>query len=364
MKMPWSKKPSESALTGTGPSALAYPQSPASKQTPNAIASTAAGKAPTASSSMAPASSAMAPYGGPKATSPAFGAPTAPNATAAGYKAPTTGVASAANGYATGPYNTFGQSGPAASLAIANTPNRPATPVPNQFTPPAPPTASGYAAANPYAPPASAATNLPSSQAYGSGLAASAYGNRPPNSPASSQPNPGFGAPTSMGQFAAAGQPAAPALSPPTTPVGFAAANPTSMPVVNPMTAPAAGGAYSPVGSNPTSMNTPNGYAQATPGNPSANSGFAMPNTQSSYAPNGSMGQVPAQTAAYATPAPHNNYTAAAYRPGSTSRPTGYNFAPQGTAPGVAAPNNNPQYTAGSNSNPGYSLPPSATLNR
>ncbi len=363
MKMPWSKKPSESALAGSGPSSLTYPESPATKQHPTAIASAAAGKAPMSSTATPPASGAMAQFNGAKTMPAAYGAPSATGAPVAGYKPPATGTAAAANGYATGPYNTSGQAGAAGSLATAGAPARantaPASPA-NQFTPGVPGPAAGYAASNPYAPPPGVNTGLPSNQAYGGGLAASSYGGRPAVAPAVSGVPPQQN-PASMGQFASAGQPNVPSFNPTATPVGFAASTPPASQNPNPMTTPMPGGMYSPVGT----AGAPNGYAQSAPSNPAMGGGFSMPNAQPNYgATGGGMGQVPAQMATYSNASP-SNLSTASYRPGSTSRTTGYNFASQGTPQVAGAPaSNGPAYTAGGNSNPGYSLPPSSTLNR
>ncbi len=364
MKMPWSKKPSESALAGSGPSSLTYPESPASKQTPMAVASAAAGKAPMASTGAPGTANAVTQFGGAKTTPAAFGSPSITGSPVAGYKPPASGAAATANGYQTGPYNTYGQAGAAGALATAGAPARPNGAPANQFSPSAPGTATGYAASNPYAPPPGANPGLPSSQGYGGGLAASSYGAKPSTMPAM----PGAPAqqpPANMGQFASSGQPSIPTFNPSATPVGFAAASPVGTHGANPMTNPMPGGQYSPVGTSGSPASAPNGYAQSAPGNPAMGGAFSMPNAQQGYgAPNGT-GQVPAQTAGFSNAA-SNNLSTASYRPGSTSRPTGYNFAPQGSSQvaGASATGGAPAYTAGNTSNPGYSLPPSSTLNR
>lgn len=375
MKMPWSKKPSESALAGSGPSALTYPTSPASKQNPNTIASAAAGKPATPGTATPPANL-MAQGSVDRTATPSYSAPTGTAATAPGYKTPATGAAAGMNGYATGPYNTFGQTGAASTLATAGAPSRPATPPANQVTPGTPSTATGYASSNPYAPtnpyapPAGSTAGLPSSQAYGSGVASNGvYGGRPSIAPAiaaaPSTTTPGsFAAPANSAPFGT------PGLGTPSAPNGYASATPPSMPGTTPMNFPVNGGTYNPVGSAGPAMSAPDSFAQSSQGSPSMNGGFAMPTSQPSFGPTGSMTSVPAQTAGYAT-ASTNNASTASYRPGSTSRSTGYNFAQQGNAPGqgnspvVGAPNfSSSPYTASGTSNPGYSLPPSSTLNR
>lgn len=353
MKMPWSKKPSASALAGTGPSSLAYPASPATKQMPSALASTPTGKAPAASTSASPAATGLAQLGAPKAPPPAY-SPTSPANAPSGYKLPVTGIAAAANGYATGPYNTSGQAGAPGSFA-AGAPAHPIAPGVNPASS-APGIASGYAATNPYAPPAGS-TGMPSAQAYGGGIASTPYGGRTSAAPAMSAASIPTAAAT-MGQFAAAVQPPASNIGAPQAPVGFAASNPALALPANSMTLPTTGGAYSPVSSSPPSA-APNGYAQSTPNA----SGYSMPNTQAAFS--GMAPQIPTQTAAYSVPSSSGQYSSASYRPGSTSRTTGYNFAPQGTSQVAGAPATaSVPYTAGGSSNPSYSLPSTSTLNR
>jgi hypothetical protein len=94
----WSKKPSESTLAGSSPSlsmpssssSAASPVSPATKSTPNALASTAAGTNRSAN-----------PYGAAPSTSgPGFSMPASSPATGTGIA----GTAASANGYTNGPY--------------------------------------------------------------------------------------------------------------------------------------------------------------------------------------------------------------------------------------------------------------------
>ncbi len=74
----WGKKPSETAVAGSGPSALTYPESPASKQTPSAIASAAVKPPATPGATTAPTNI------------PSY-ASSAPRPGAAPYTAPTAG---------------------------------------------------------------------------------------------------------------------------------------------------------------------------------------------------------------------------------------------------------------------------------
>jgi hypothetical protein len=330
------------------------------------------------------------------AATPSYSSPTTAANSTPGYKPPTAGAAAGMNGYATGPYNTFGQAGAASSLATSGAPARPATP---PSAPGTPGTAAGYAAsnpyapANPYAPPAGQSVGLPSSQAYGSGVAANGvYGGRPSVAPAlAAAPGmaaPGMAAPgMAVPGMAAPGMAAAGSLGMPPNPAlggaaavppnAFASSNPTAMPNAGQMNFPINGGTYNPVGSAGTAMpagaamSAPNGFAQSAPTNPGMNGSFAMPTSQPNFAPPGGMQSVPAQTAGFAMNSPSNAATAS-FRPGSTSRSTGYNFSQQGSAPGQgntavagAQPNfTSTPYTASGANNPGYSLPPSSTLNR
>jgi hypothetical protein len=360
-------------LAGSGPSALTYPTSPATKQTPNTIASAAAAK-PSAPGSTVPPANLMTQNTGDKAMAAGFAAPgaTAPGATIPGAKPPVAGTAAGMNGYATGPYNTFGQGGAANSLATAGVPARPATPPNSQLSSATPGAAAGYAAQNPYgsqaayAPPPPASAGLPSSQAYGGGVANGLYGGRPSVAPAMAAVPSQSGSPGSMGQQTGVGQFGPPASS---APNAYASANPAAMPGANPMSYPVNGGSYNPVGSSGPAMSAPNAFAQSSPTNPGMNSpsmtgGFAAPGSQPSFSTPGGTAAVPAQTAAYSTASP-NNAATASYRPGSTSRTTGYNFGqPGNTQPtGVPSTSSTP-YTANGMSNPGYSIPPNSGLNR
>jgi hypothetical protein len=311
----------------------------------------------------------------------------APNASMPGYAPPNPGAAAMANGYATGPYNTFGQAGAAAALANNGVPARPMGTAPG-MTPGMPmnPAAATMAGAGQQPPvgfagsmPAntSATPGLPSSQFYGAASPA-AYGGRPGTVASAAMPS--AGAPTqgttgmagmampakpaaAPGNFAAVAQASAPNTA---MPMGQAAAAPNF-----PAAMPANGNFYAPVGATPV----PSGLAQAAPSSspagmsmPGATPGMTVPTYQGAPAP-GSFAQVPAQTAGYTNPQVGTPATTAAYRPGSTSRPTGYNFgtpaatagvpATAGAIPATAVPN-----TANGMSNPGYSLPPSSTLTR
>ncbi len=122
------------------------------------------------------------------AVPPAFASAGAPGTTS--YSPPGAGAAATANGYATGPYNTFGQSAPAASLATNGVPNKPTAPAPNAFAAAgqapvganapfvaaAPSSPAGMAPNNPYALAPTSLQGLPNSQHYAGATTRSATG--------------------------------------------------------------------------------------------------------------------------------------------------------------------------------------------
>ncbi len=305
---PWGKKPNESTLTKSGASALTYPESPATKQTPNALAS-AAVKGPTTTmgtpSSTLPNSLATKP-----AVPPAFASAGAAGTTS--YAPAGVGAAATANGYATGPYNTFGQTTPAASLATNGVPSKSTTPNPNAFAAAgqapgggsapfaaaAPSNPAGMAPNNPYALAPTSLQGLPNSQNYAgattrpatgpasipnmatSGLA---YANAPANSPKPST-------------NAVAAAPAAAGYSmPQATPNSFAAPPLPPGPQAGVPAIPVSGGMYTPVGATPTN----GAVAQTSPSMPTMQGGFGVPATTASVATPNGFSQVPAQTASY-----------------------------------------------------------------
>jgi hypothetical protein len=351
----WGKKPSESTIAGTGASSLTYPESPASKQSPSTIASAAAPKSTNSGTTTAIP-------GAMPATNPALfaaapkspGLPYAPPTSAPpSYTPPSAGAAAVANGYATGPYNTFSQSSPAVGLAASGGPARPTTSSAPMATgampgaPSQPGMPNAYAQGNPYAVGSSTMQGLPASQVY-AGAAMGAVAR--PSSLAATAPMP---APTTASGYAMPNSAQTAATRPAPYPTGAPAPG-----AANPMAMPQNGGLYSPIGTAPAQ----NSYAQLPTG---------MPNMQAQASAYGVSGmsaaapmsnQVPAQTAAYGAPGSSIPASTASYRPGSTSRPTGYNFSTP--SPEFAAPAGYPASVAGATSNPGYSLPPASTLNR
>ncbi len=361
----WGKKPSETAVAGSGPSALTYPESPASKQTPSAIASAAVKPPATPGATTAPTNIPSYASSAPRPGAAPYTAPTA--GPTASYTPPSAGAAATANGYATGPYNTFGQAGSPTGLANAGVPARPAgTPgLPASFAPPtsgAPGAPTGLAATNPFANAGSPLPGLPTNQVYG-GAAGGSPAARPtglataPNT-APAGMNPGYAMPSAI----AAPRPTAPAgavASFPAQPNGFSAAQP-GMGGANPVSMPAAGGMYSPIGTAPTQ----NSMAQLPPaGMPTMQSGgFAVPGMPAgASSPNG-FSQVPAQTAGFVNQNAASNMSTASFRPGSTGRTTGYTFG--GQAPEAAPNNGSAANVASGFNNPGYNVPPNSTLNR
>jgi S-DNA-T family DNA segregation ATPase FtsK/SpoIIIE len=375
----WGKKPSESTLAGSSSPAPTYPTSPATTQTPNALASAATKNAVPSMQGMPMGPTTSMPMGQSATATPPTSVP--------GYAPPNPGAAAMANGYATGPYNTFGQAGAAAALANNGVPARPMGTAPG-MTPGMPmnPGMPMMAGAGTQPPVGFAATmpantsstpGLPSSQSYGAASPA-AYGGRPGTVASAAMPSAGT-PPLGTTGMAGMAMPARPA-APPGNFAGVAQTSaPNSPPQVGPpagapnfpASMPANGNFYAPVGASAV----PSGLAQAAPSQspagismPGATPGMTVPTYHGAPAPGG-FTQVPAQTAGYTNPQAGIPATTAAYRPGSTSRPTGYNFgAPAATAgtpatAGAIAPTAVPN-TANGMSNPGYSLPPSSTLTR
>jgi hypothetical protein len=355
---PWGKKPNEAALTKSGASALTYPESPAAKQTPNAVAS-AAVKGPTSTLGTPSSVPPNALTAKPNSSSPY--APPATTGTSA-YTPPGAGAAATANGYATGPYNTFGQSNPAAGLAANGVPNKPGVPAPNSSVAAGqshgmtgvPGTATGMAANNPYALASSPNPGLPNSQFY-AGTPAPAASRPATTAPAMpNMPTTGVAIP---GSLANSPKPVPTAGAVASAPLNAGYPSPQMAPgayqappvPTNPQAMPVAGGLYNPVGSA-----APYGsVAQTNQGMPTMQGNFAGPG-MAALTSNG-LSQIPAQTASYSNPASN-----ASYRPGSTSRTTGYSFPGQTSATTASSATNVATGTA----NPGYSLPPASSLNR
>jgi len=358
----WSKKPSETTLAGAGPSSIKYPDSPASKQTPQAIASAAAGTAPSKSGLGGPtggATSLAAAGTGARSAQPTY---TPPNGMANVAFAPPA-AAAAANGYSVGPYNTYSQPGGAANnLATAGAPSGfgGATP------------AAGMSPGNPFN--ATARSGFPSTQAFAGSAPGAVAASLSTQTPASFQPPsapqnapssgfPGMAAPGTANSFAAASN--NPNSSFATAPVqtgtpGFAM--PQSMPST---------GGYAPVGTS--------GMAQPNQGSFAAASSNAVPGTMptsglpsipAAQAPAG-MTSVPAQMAAYTGSGSGAPMSSASFRPGSTGRQTNYNFSQSTTSSAVAnqtpaTPASVPAAnTANGLNNPGFSgfqIPPTSTF--
>ncbi len=203
----WSRKPSESTLTGAGPSIpspSSIPQSPALKSTPNQI------------SNLSPSQRQVSPYG-------TSGMSTAANAAPTG-----AGAAATANGYVTGPYQTNNQ-----KLA-GGTPPTPYAP--SGFAPPTNPNNVGAAPSYAVAP---AGQSAPTG-----------YGNLPPT------PNgvPNYGAPATSGAVA---------TNLPPTSYGAPSYNPVGAAGVPAMTAGYNNAGLPPTNGNLSSMPIASGNAQA-----------------------------------------------------------------------------------------------------
>ncbi len=306
----WSKKPSQETLAGKGPT-VTTPTSPAQGQTPGLIASTPPktsiksnpyGTSSLTNSSTNPSlpsntlASATTPYSQPagSSTKPSMGG---------------MGSAAAANGYATGPYNTYGQAANAAgSYAQAGA-------------------AYGQAVAN------NAATAVNN---------ATAPYTAPVNNAAA---YPGLAGTTPV-QTPNYGEPAVPQIPSLQTYSGQTANSLYSMPNAQ---------------TNAVAQNGPQSAFPVPPANMPTNTP-----SMSSYAPigqgSGQLASGPtstqAATAGYAVPSGGTQASTASYRPGSTQRTTGYDFSTTGTQVSPSLPAN----TATGTSNPGYSMPPSGAF--
>ena len=284
----WTRKPSESTLAGTGPSIAmpsnGAPTSPSTKSTPSPINSTALNNTKPSS-----------PYG-QGVTSP-YGQPAAPNAAGGLANAPGAGTAATQNGYSTGNYATTPQRPMAGAAPSYGAPGTPVPGVNNQL------------AQNPYGP--------------------SGYG-VPPNGAVAAGPAgvaPSAGGPTAYG--APQGYPvpmqsvAGPNSLPPAGSVAYGATLPPAAPGVVPNGIPNTNPYVPNAGANSVPMNTVSYGAGSLP--PSLPPASSMPNAYGG----GAAPSVPTYTGP------------ASYRPGSTARPTAYDFSNQapagGTAPGAAA---------------------------
>jgi len=338
----WSKKPSESTLAGAGPSALKYPDSPASKQTPQVIASAAAGTAPSKASSTG--STAFA--AGTGAKQPTF---TPPNGMANVAFAPPA-AAAAANGYSVGPYNTYSQPGAAAGAMASSG-------IPSSFA--GGMSATAMSQSNPYN---AASAGFPSTQTY-SGVnpstLAAGKSNVPPNGnlpapvgggfPSAPANIPGMTGTPIPNSFASTSSNPNPSFAPGAISPGFAL----------PQTVPMSTG-YAPVGSNPGVSGSSNSIASFPSGTiptsglpPIVSSGSSVP------------GQMAAYNAQMTGP---GVTTTASFRPGSTGRQTNYDFsqpAASSTASSTAAGQGTKlpaANTATGLNNPGFQVPPAGTF--
>jgi hypothetical protein len=267
----WTKKPSAETIAGAGPS-MTTPQSPALSQSPSLVAGANRPAAPKANMYMPTA------VPTPQTAPTGYAAATPPANPYAGM-----GGAATANGYATGPYNTYAQSNP-------------------------------YAAASAGAPPASAYAQAPMGQAAARPVAATQYPQMQSTQP-SSMPTAGY-ASANLGGFQppAAGNPYAQptATAPAPSATGYA------MPSGYAMT-PATGGAYSPVGAT-----------QATPASmpsvSSLSSNASVPVSPASFRPGSTQRatgydfSAPSATSPTAMPA---NTASGTSNPGYQMPPTG-----------------------------------------
>jgi len=333
----WSKKPSETTLAGAGPSAIKYPDSPASKQSPQAIASAAAGTAPKPGMAGPGASAAMGT--GARGTQPTY---TPPNGMSNVAFAPPA-AAAAANGYSVGPYNTYSQPGAAANALASSG-------VPNGYNGGIP--ASGMSPSNPFS--SANAGGLPSTQMYsGATPGALASGRGVPQFQAGLQPSnvgvsPGSMPPGAMPPGAMPGMTAG------SMPNSFAAAS----------SSPNAGLGASPIASNAPNFTMPQTMPAASGYTPVGSSNMA--NSQSSSFPGASSASgssVPGQMAAYNMQSSGSGLSTASFRPGSTGRQTNYDFSQPAPSTGVAGQGIGmpAASSATGTNNPGFQVPPAAT---
>jgi len=361
----WSKKPSETTLAGSGPSAIKYPDSPASKQNPQAIASAAAG---TSSSKSALAATGT----GARSAQPTY---TPPNGMANVAFAPPA-AAAAANGYSVGPYNTYSQpAGAANALASSGAPNGFAGGVP----------AAGMSPGNPYN--TAAKSGFPSTQVYAGSPPGGLAANRGSQMPA------GFQAP-STSTFAGAppagmpsqdmsgmpgqGMSGMPAQGMSGASFAAASSNPNPAFAVAPLqtgtpgfsmpqTMPTSGG-YAPVGTSGMAPPPQGSFAASSSGSfPASSLSSGLSGIPGGQASSG-MTSVPAQMAAYNSGSSAAGMSNASFRPGSTGRQTNYNFAQPAASNAVA--NQVPQMPSGQPAantatglnNPGFQIPPTSTF--
>ena len=318
-KMAWSKKPSQETLAGNGPT-MTGPTSPATTQTPSLIAKNTKAAKPGANAlsnaspnpSLASNTSTTNPSGNSPYSSAQFNAAQPPKGASSGAAAAANGYAvgnayasapQAGNGYSTGPYSTYGQ------------PNA----APNAYGQAGP--ANVAAASKNAYPGLSGATVQASTPAtpvgYGAGDAAM------PQIPAKQfYANNGAG---DGGMYS----------MPNSAPAQMDVAKPNAYP-----TMPTVGG-YNNMASAPSYTPVSTGAA------------MAMPSNAPSIPTNASL--VGYAAASSPTPA-----TTASYKPGSIQRSTGYDFSnAAGSSAASGAAN-----TASGTSNPGYSMPTSATFSR
>lgn len=313
----WKRKPSESTLTGSSPS-IAMPEnsktsaatSPAQRNTPSAISSTAA------NTTKNPAGKQSSPYGQSSTANPTTG--TGLNASFAAYQSqPSTlgqsasvsgGSAAGANGFSPGTY-----SAPAARMANTNAPGAGASlgsPTPNPYS----------LAPAPGAPPTAGAPNLGAANLGAPNVSVPQYnvpGATPSvgNIPAPSFPPAGYSAGGIPGSAPTGGNPG---LAPAPAPTAYTSPLPPSVPfnpgASNGLTPPYVPASSSPVPASPVSYGTP-GLQPAA----GVSSAPATPNANLPVAYGGTI--PPNPPAGNAKPASSGDY-----RPGSMNRNTPYNF--------------------------------------
>ncbi|GIX01063.1 MAG: hypothetical protein KatS3mg111_4395 [Pirellulaceae bacterium] len=330
----WNREPDAATLAGkSADSELALPEGPASKYTPNAIASTAAGS-PTADAVAQATQEAASAYGYQPSGGPASATP------------PAMGTAAAANGYQTGPYKmASGPTGPnvnygpngaatmpssvasappsyASSPMATSTNTSPTAPLPSPYGGTYPPTATTPGANGTAPAPANNSTaDIPLPSSVTQALAPNTA--TPTVPPAPSAP----GANTAVGGHAANGS--LPSVAVP--PVGASAA---------------ATGSHAALPASPTNIGVVGASGYGTPTVPSTTSptGVAsglppLPTTKTPDAASGAVPNVNASNQATATAdVPH---------PGSTPHANGSPIAPA-TTPTYPAINSHPTSNASS----------------
>ncbi|MFN7731483.1 MAG: hypothetical protein ACK5OB_06250 [Pirellula sp.] len=312
----WKRKPSESTLTGSSPS-IAMPEnskssaatSPATRNTPSPISSTAANNKGSSGKQSSP-------YGQSANPNPTTG--TGLNASFAGFQSqPSTlgqsapvsgGSAAGANGFSPGTYNA-----PTARMATPGAPGTPApygSTAPNPYSlAPAPGSQPSGGVPNPGAPTLGAPSVNAPSYSVPSPVPA-VYTAPGPSNPPGGYPvgaNPGF-APTGGN----------PGLAPAPAPAPYTSPLPPSVPfnsgASNGLTPPYIPASSSPVPASPVSYGTP-GLQPAA----GVSSAPAMPNANLPVAYGGTIPPNPSASNA-------NSAATADYRPGSMNRNTPYNF--------------------------------------